>query len=202
MAGTAQGGGGFIILCSTQSNTGPLNREQRWRIILGAFSPPPPRSSSSSPALSISLRLFFPGCMSAIHLSAVSASETSTGLSLHVTPAFGGPCSAAADLPYGSSGGPRLKPKRTASLAPVGSKPAVNIGEDGWQRPRRSRSFPESVSFTKNSIKASWFPVSFGHQSIKSLFFLKYRQWRGIVPTKETAPTRIDRGSHRGTVTG
>lgn len=55
MPGTAQGGGGFIILCSTQSNTGPLNREQRWRIILGAFSrflPPllalPPRSLSLS----------------------------------------------------------------------------------------------------------------------------------------------------------
>lgn len=57
MPGTEQGGGGFIILCSTQSNTGPLNREQRWRIILGAFSgflpPLPARPPPFSPSLSI-----------------------------------------------------------------------------------------------------------------------------------------------------
>lgn len=70
-----QGGGGFIILCSTQSNAGPLNREQRWRIILGA----PPTPPSPHPALS--LPPFLLRWMSAIHLSAVSISETSPELS-------------------------------------------------------------------------------------------------------------------------
>lgn len=109
-----QGGGGFIILCSTQSNTGPLNREQRWRIILGAFSRflPPPSHPPPPPPLPISPRLFFLRCMSAIHLSAVSISETSAELSLGVAPAFGGPCAAAAlqrTAPYGSSEGPPSK---------------------------------------------------------------------------------------------
>lgn len=118
MPGTAQGGGGFIILCSTQSNTGPLNREQRWRIILGAFSGFLPPAPTPTP-LPLSPHLFFLRCMSAIHLSAVSTSDTSTELSLRVRPARGGPCSAAADLPCGSSEGPPLKQ----------NKPAL------WQRP-------------------------------------------------------------------
>lgn len=133
MPGTEQGGGGFIIPCSTQSNTGPLNREQRWRIILGAFSRfLPPLPASPSPILSLALRLFFLRCMSAIHLSAVSASETSAELSPRVRPAFGGPCSAAADLPDGSSEEQPVKPKQTGSPAPRGSKAAVNKKNDGW----------------------------------------------------------------------
>lgn len=104
--GTALGSGRFIILCSTQSNTGPLNREQCWRIILGAFSPPPLHPSLSSsfsiptlltpPTPPLSLCLFFLRCMSAIHLSAVSASERYTELSLRVSPGLGGPFFAAA----------------------------------------------------------------------------------------------------------
>lgn len=52
--------------------------------------PPPP------PALPPSLCLFFLRCMSAIHLSAVSASERYTELSLRVSLGLGGPFFAAA----------------------------------------------------------------------------------------------------------
>lgn len=116
--GTAPACGGFIILCSTQSNAGPLNREQCWRIILGAFTlffslsfslHPSPRRP---PPLSLS---FFLRCMSAIHLSAVSASERYTELSLRVSLRLGGPVFFFFFLqllfhtrfPYGSAGAAR-----------------------------------------------------------------------------------------------
>lgn len=85
--GTALGSRGFIILCSTQSNIGPLNRvvlANHPGGFLSRFLPLFP------PVFSLSLCLFFLRCMSAIHLSAVSASERCTELSLHVSLGLGG----------------------------------------------------------------------------------------------------------------
>lgn len=125
--------------------------------------------------------------MSAIHLSAVSISETSTELSLRVAPAFGGPCVAAAlQCPscLWQLRRATIKAKQTGSLPLVGSNPAVDIKQDGCQQARRSLFVPKELSFRNYSSNIRWFRLFFAHQSIKAFIVKSKRLWTQLLCNK------------------